>query len=75
MDLKKQQGDFLISTVSLPEGYEFDGKYPMGKFETMIKNTRTDSWLDFQERYDFEEDAINGHREAIRLVMEGKLID
>lgn len=71
MDLKKQQGDYLISTVSLTDAYEFDGKFPLGKFETMIKYK--DAWLNYQERYDFEEDAIDGHREAIRLVMEGKI--
>ena len=71
MNWKKKHGDYLISTVSLSNAYEFDGKYPMGKYETMIK--WKDKWLDYQERYDFEEDAKTGHQRAILIVMEGKI--
>ena len=55
---------YEVSTVALPEGYS---ESELGAYETMIRSYK-DEWLDYQSRYDTEEEAIVGHIEAIRYV-------
>ena len=55
---------YEVSTVALGEAY--DGMN-LGKYETMIRAYK-DEWLDYTSRYDTEEEAIEGHIEAIRYI-------
>ena len=55
---------YEISTVALGKAYE---GMNLGKYETMIR-TYKDEWLDYTSRYDTEEEAIEGHIEAIRYI-------
>ena len=55
---------YQISTVELPEGYS---QSEMGAYETMIQGYKGE-WLDYQKRYNTEEEAIAGHIEAITYV-------
>ena len=55
---------YEVSTVALPSGYP---ESDLGSYETMIR-TYIDEWLDYTSRYDTEEEAIEGHIEAIRYI-------
>ena len=66
MDLKETVGNYVVSTVSLNSGWN-----GLGNYETMIiKNieSTTPEFMDYQERYETEEEAINGHKSIIRAV-------
>ena len=63
-DMKTTMYTYEISTVSLPEGYS---QSDLGAYETMIRAYK-DDWLDYQKRYNTEEEAIAGHIEAITYV-------
>ena len=63
-DMKTTMYTYEISTVSLPEGY---AESRLGAYETMIRSYKND-WLDYQERYNTEEEAISGHIQAIAYV-------
>ena len=66
MDLKETVGNCVVSTVSLNSGWN-----GLGNYETMIiKNieSTTPEFMDYQERYETEEEAINGHKSTIMEV-------
>jgi len=62
MDLKETIDDCVVSTVSLPFG-----GLGLGNYETMI--IKNGNFMDYQDRYETEEEALQGHE---RLVMDIK---
>ena len=65
LDMKTYVQSKMISTVNLPESY--DG-LNLGSFETMIQGYKGE-WEDYSERYDTEEEAVEGHMRAIQYVL------
>jgi hypothetical protein len=55
---------YWVSTVWLGLDHQF-GDGPPLIFETMVTNPAGE-WEDFQERYSTEEEALEGHKEAVR---------
>ena len=72
---KEHVGQFVISTVRLPEAYMFEGGYVLGKYETMIfweGKLNKSKWLDYQERCDTLKEAHIQHQEAkLWLMLKG----
>ena len=62
MDLKETIDDCVVSTVSLPFG-----SMGLGNYETMI--IKNGNFMEYQDRYETEEEALQGHE---RLVMDIK---
>lgn len=62
-----------ISTVWLGLNYRYDDEkdLPPLVFETMILDTKTDEWEDYQKRYSTWEEAELGHERAIQWVKDG----
>lgn len=58
MDLKAYVKEIMISTVQLPDGM----------YETMIYNTKTKEWWEFQKRYSTRDSAVTGHFKTTTLV-------
>ena len=54
-----------VSTVFLGLDYSFGGSKPL-LFETMIFGGKNEG---YQERYSTKEEAIKGHKEAVKLVL------
>ena len=60
-------GDYFVSTVWVGLSYSFE--LPADIFETMIFKSHEDV-LNYQERYNTEEDALRGHDIACNFVRE-----
>jgi hypothetical protein len=65
-------GDVHVSTVFLGLDHNFLGDGPPVLWETMIFGGEHDQ---YQDRYSTKEDAIVGHRRAVRLASSSLLID
>ena len=61
MDLKETVGNCVVSTVSLQFADMIQGNY-----ETMI--IKNGEFMDYQERYETEEEAIIGHKSIVMEV-------
>ena len=61
MDLKETVGNCVVSTVSL-----FFDDMVEGNYETMI--IKNGEFMDYQERYETEEEAIIGHKSIVMEV-------
>ena len=61
MDLKETVDNCVISTVSLDSGWN-----GLGSYETMI--IKNGEFMDYQQRYNSEEEAIVGHKSIIMEV-------
>jgi hypothetical protein len=61
MNLKETVGNCVVSTVSL-----FFDDMVEGNYETMI--IKNGEFMDYQERYETEEEAVIGHKSIIRAV-------
>ena len=71
MDLKTTVGNCVVSTVSLNSGWN-----GLGNYETMIiKNieSTTPEFMDYQERYETEEEAVVGHKSIIMKLEQGDI--
>lgn len=64
---KTKIGEFIVSTVFLgiDHGFWKSSSKPV-LFETMIYKEKDRSFLDYQKRYSSYEEALNGHKNAIR---------
>lgn len=58
-------GEYTVSTVWLGLDHSFSPYGPPIIFETMIWD-KDGNWLDYQERYATEEEALAGHAKAIQ---------
>ena len=58
MDLKETVDNCVISTVSLQFADMIQGNY-----ETMI--IKNGEFMDYQQRYDTEEEAVTGHKSTV----------
>jgi len=70
MDLKETIGNYVVSTVTLPKSYNDLG---LGTYESMIINNG--KFMDYQQRYDTEEEAIVGHHEIVMKIHQDILGD
>jgi len=75
-------GDLWVSTVFLmmDHAYPFphnedDADYKPLIFETMIRNTATDEWEDYQERYYTYNEALTGHNAVVEKLKQGLPLD
>ena len=68
MDLKTTVDNCVVSTVSFsfPLGIDADMKY-----ETMI--IKNGEFMDYQERYETEEEAVVGHKSIIMKLEQGDI--
>jgi len=64
--------DYWVSTVFLAIDHSFRGDtdHTPILFETMIFNQKTDSALDYQQRYATWKEALEGHKEAVEFVIQ-----
>lgn len=72
-NLKTELNGYLVSTVDLGIDHNFLGDKPL-YYETMIFNHNSDEEVGYQCRYSTEEEARQGHLDAIQYVKE-KLIN
>jgi len=68
LNLKETIGEYNVSTVMLPDAYH---DMNLGMYETMIQ--KNGEFIEYQKRYDTEEEARSGHQEAIIAVKENKV--
>lgn len=72
-DLKTKVEKYTVSTVDLGINHQFEENLPPLWYETMIFNWEDENdnfFEDYQERYTTEEQAIEGHKKAIKYVKE-----
>ena len=71
--LKTKVEKYTVSTVDLGINHQFEENLPPLWYETMIFNWEDENdnfFEDYQERYTTEEQAIEGHKKAIKYVKE-----
>jgi len=68
MDLKETVGNCVVSTVSL----SFGGM-GLGNYETMI--IKNDVFMDYQDRYETEEEALEGHERLVNDIKKNGIGD
>ena len=73
-------GEYWVSTVFLTIDHSWnedneDENYKPLIFETMIKNTVTGEWENFQQRYYTYDEALTGHNTVVERIKQGLPID
>jgi hypothetical protein len=66
MNLKETVGNCVVSTVSLQFADMIQGNY-----ETMI--IKNGNFMEYQERYETEEEAVIGHNDVIMKLKQGDI--
>ena len=66
-----KNGEFVISTVKLMFDHGFGG-VPLW-YETMVFNSNSSMSDLYMDRYATKEEALEGHKKAVKLVEEGKV--
>lgn len=70
-------GDKWISTVFLSIDYNWNAEKDRKPliFETMIRDTPTGSWNDYQARYSTYQEALDGHNAVVEKLKKGLSLD